>query len=54
MTNSPIMMQFYHELAEYEIVATVSRQLSWSHLVDLLPINKSMLRVPLEMTYEQY
>lgn len=32
------MMQFYQAYPEHEIVATLSRQLSWSHLVELLPI----------------
>ena len=32
------MVQFAHVFAEPEIVATLSRQLSWSHFVNLLPL----------------
>lgn len=32
------MVRFYEQFAEAEIVATVSQQLTWSHIVELLPI----------------
>ncbi len=32
------MIQFHQVFTEFEIVATVSRQLSWSHFILLLPI----------------
>ncbi|WP_201796715.1 DUF1016 N-terminal domain-containing protein [Aeromonas cavernicola] len=32
------MMQFYQAFPEQEIVATLSRQLSWSHFIEVLPI----------------
>jgi hypothetical protein len=31
------MVRFYEQFAEAEIVATVSQQLTWSHIVELLP-----------------
>ena len=34
------MMQFAEIFPDREIVATLSRQLSWSHFVELLPLNK--------------
>ena len=38
------MIQFYHEFPEYEKVVTLSRQLSWSHFVVLLPIEDDTKR----------
>ncbi len=32
------MVRFYEQFSESEIVATVSQQLTWSHIVELLPI----------------
>jgi hypothetical protein len=32
------MMQFAHQFNEFEIVVSLSRQLSWSHFVELLPL----------------
>ncbi len=34
------MISFYEAFIEPEIVATLSRQLTWSHIVELLPLNK--------------
>ncbi|MFT5756453.1 MAG: hypothetical protein ACI9LM_001170 [Alteromonadaceae bacterium] len=36
------MMQFYHVFSEFDIVATLSRQLSWSHFILLLPIKEQL------------
>ncbi|MGL6349387.1 MAG: PDDEXK nuclease domain-containing protein, partial [Aeromonas sp.] len=38
------MMQFYQAFPEQEIVATLSRQLSWSHFIELLPITAPLER----------
>lgn len=38
------MVQFAQEFPDYEIVATVSRQLSWSHLKELLPLTSDEAR----------
>lgn len=38
------MMNFYNEFPEYEIVATLSQQLTWSHFVELLPIQDELKR----------
>jgi predicted nuclease of restriction endonuclease-like (RecB) superfamily len=38
------MMQFATDFAEEQIVATLSRQLSWSHFKELLPIKKDLQR----------
>jgi len=38
------MMQFAQEFPDEQIVATVSRQLSWSHFVELLPLKESLQR----------
>jgi hypothetical protein len=35
------MMQFALEFSEYEIVVTLSRQLSWSHFLALIPIKNT-------------
>ncbi len=37
--NLPRMMQFAEEFADLEIVVTLSRQLSWSHFLTLIPLN---------------
>lgn len=34
------MMQFAEQFLEEKIVVTLSRQLSWSHILDLLPLKK--------------
>lgn len=38
------MVQFAEVFPESEIVATLSRQLGWSHFVELLPLNKRLQR----------
>lgn len=38
------MVQFAEAFPEWEIVATLSRQLSWSHFVELLPLHKPLQR----------
>ena len=38
------MVKFYQEFPEYEKVATLSQQLTWSHLVELLPIEDELKR----------
>lgn len=35
------MMQFADEFADFEIVVTLSRQLSWSHFITLIPLQHS-------------
>lgn len=35
------MMQFVHVFPDFQIVVTVSRQLSWSHFIALIPIKKT-------------
>jgi predicted nuclease of restriction endonuclease-like (RecB) superfamily len=35
------MMQFAEQFADFEIVVTLSRQLTWSHFITLLPIKKA-------------
>ena len=32
------MMQFAEQFNDFQIVVTLSRQLSWSHFVELLPL----------------
>jgi predicted nuclease of restriction endonuclease-like (RecB) superfamily len=39
------MMKFADTFSDIEIVATLSRQLSWSHFVELLPIKSSEARI---------
>ncbi|HJD55299.1 MAG TPA: DUF1016 N-terminal domain-containing protein [Rickettsia endosymbiont of Pyrocoelia pectoralis] len=34
------MNQFYQSFQEHQIVATVSQQLSWSHIIELLPLKE--------------
>lgn len=36
------MVKFYQEFPEYEKVATLSQQLTWSHFVELLPIEDAL------------
>ncbi|MBO4699166.1 hypothetical protein J5690_06095 [bacterium] len=38
------MIQFYREFSEEQIVVTLSRQLTWSHFVALLPIEDATKR----------
>ena len=38
------MVKFYQEFPEYEKVATLSQQLTWSHFVELLPIEDELKR----------
>jgi hypothetical protein len=38
------MMQFYQAFPQQVIVSTLSRQLSWSHFVELLPIKAALAR----------
>jgi predicted nuclease of restriction endonuclease-like (RecB) superfamily len=38
LRNLRRMMQFAEQFADFEIVVSLSRQLSWSHFVELLPI----------------
>jgi len=38
------MIQFYQEFSDYEKVATLSQQLTWSHFVELLPIDDELKR----------
>ncbi len=38
------MIQFYQEFPDREIVATLSRQLTWSHFVEILPIENQLKR----------
>ena len=42
--NLQRMVQFAQEFPEAEIVATLSRQLSWSHVVTLLPLKNPAAR----------
>jgi len=39
LTNIRRMLRFAEEFTDYEIVATLSPQLSWSHIVELLPLS---------------
>lgn len=38
------MLKFYQEFQNYEIVATLSQQLTWSHFVELLPLEDALKR----------
>lgn len=38
------MIKFYQEFPEYEKVATLSQQLTWSHFVEILPIEDELKR----------
>ena len=39
------MVKFYQEFPEYEKVATLSQQLTWSHFVELLPIEDELKEI---------
>lgn len=43
-TSISRMVKFYQEFPEYEKVATLSQQLTWSHFVELLPIEDELKR----------
>jgi predicted nuclease of restriction endonuclease-like (RecB) superfamily len=38
------MLQFYEKFQEHQIVSTVSRQLTWSHIIELLPLENTNQR----------
>lgn len=38
------MINFYQEFPDYEKVATLSQQLTWSHFVEILPIKDALKR----------
>lgn len=38
------MFKFYQKFQNKEIVATLSQQLTWSHFVELLPIEDDLKR----------
>ena len=38
------MIQFYEEFPDFEKVATLSQQLTWSHFKELLPVNDELKR----------
>jgi len=40
LTNLRRMMRFAEQFRDFEIVATLSPQLSWSHIIELLPLKK--------------
>ena len=53
------MVKFYQEFQEFEKVATLSQQLTWSHFVELLPIEDELKRdfsfertEPMEYSYD--
>ncbi len=39
------MLQFAEQFPDFEIVVTLSRQLSWSHFITLLPLKKETARL---------
>ena len=41
LTNLRRMMRFAENFVDYEIVATLSPQLSWSHIIELLPLKSN-------------
>lgn len=43
-TSISRMIKFYEEFPEYEKVATLSQQLTWSHFVEILPIQDELKR----------
>jgi len=45
LTNLRRMMRFAERFADYEIVATLSPQLSWSHIIELLPLKSDEARI---------
>jgi len=44
LTNLRRMMRFAERFADYGIVATLSPQLSWSHIIELLPLKSDEAR----------
>ena len=38
------MIKFYQEFPDFEKVATLSQQLTWSHFVEILPIQDELKR----------
>jgi hypothetical protein len=38
------MMQFAQEFPEFKIVSAVSTQLSWSHIIEILPLKDDLQR----------
>ena len=38
------MIKFYQEFPDFEKVATLSQQLTWSHFVEILPIRDELKR----------
>ena len=45
LTNLRRMMRFAERFTDYEIVATLSPQLSWSHIIELLPLKSYEARL---------
>ena len=45
LTNLRRMMRFAEKFTDFEIVATLSPQLSWSHIIELLPLKTDEARV---------
>ena len=45
LTNFRRMMRFAERFPDYEIVATLSPQLSWSHIIELLPLKTDEARL---------
>jgi len=45
LTNLRRMMRFAERFPDYEIVATLSPQLSWSHIIELLPLKTNEARM---------
>jgi len=45
LTNLRRMMRFAEKFADYSIVATLSPQLSWSHIIELLPLKTYEARI---------
>jgi len=45
LTNLRRMMRFAERFTDYEIVATLSPQLSWSHIIELLPLKSDEARI---------
>ena len=43
-TSISRMIKFYQEFPDFEKVATLSQQLTWSHFVEILPINDELKR----------
>ena len=45
LTNLRRMIRFAERFVDYEIVATLSPQLSWSHIIELLPLKSNDARI---------